>query len=131
MQNAHGACGKLDVQCGSPGTLSVSCSRERLLEKNGLRDGLGVDEILIVSSSGPESLRSSNSSNRSSISVGSTSPPTHQQAYLLFIIIVTVNKKTASEKLIITNNLKKKNATWKITNTGYINIKAKPGKVKW
>lgn len=61
----------------SPGTLSVSCSSERLLEKNGLSEGLGVDEMLIVSISGPESLRSSSSSNRSSISVGSTSPPEH------------------------------------------------------
>ncbi|PSN31241.1 hypothetical protein C0J52_22894 [Blattella germanica] len=59
----------------SPGTLSVSCSKERLLEKKGLREGFGVEEMLIVSISGPESLKSSNSSKRSSISVGSTSPP--------------------------------------------------------
>lgn len=59
-----------------PGTLSVSCSRDLLLEKNGRSEGLGVEDILIVSTSGPESLMSSNSSNRSSISAGSMSVPT-------------------------------------------------------
>lgn len=48
---------------------------ERLLEKKGLRDGFGVEVILIVSTSGPLSDRSSNSSKRSSISAGSMSPP--------------------------------------------------------
>jgi len=72
----------------SPGTLSVSCSNERLLEKNGLSEGLGVEEMLIVSISGPESLRSSSSSNRSSISVGSTSPPEKTQRTILFSSIL-------------------------------------------
>lgn len=58
-----------------PGTLRVSWRRERLLEKNGRREGLGVDEMLIVSTSGPESLMSSSSSNRSSMSAGSMSVP--------------------------------------------------------
>jgi len=72
----------------SPGTLSVSCSNERLLEKNGLSEGLGVEEMLIVSISGPESLRSSSSSNRSSISVGSTSPPEKTHRTILFFSIL-------------------------------------------
>lgn len=45
------------------------------LEKNGRSDGFGVDRIDNVSKSGPESLKSSSSSKRSSISAGSTSPP--------------------------------------------------------
>jgi hypothetical protein len=60
----------------SPAMGKVSCcARERLLEKNGRSDGFGVDEMLIVSISGPESLISSSSSKRSAMSVGSMSPP--------------------------------------------------------
>lgn len=47
----------------------------RELEKNGRSDGFGVDKIDNVSKSGPESLKSSSSSKRSSISAGSISPP--------------------------------------------------------
>lgn len=48
----------------------------RELEKNGRSDGFGVDKIDKVSKSGPESLKFSSSSKRSSISAGSMSPPT-------------------------------------------------------
>jgi hypothetical protein len=44
---------------------SGAMRRDRLEAKNGLSDGLGVDVTLSVSISGPESLRSSNSSIRS------------------------------------------------------------------
>lgn len=60
---------------GIPGVQRLSCSSERLDEKKGRSDGFGVDEMLSVSISGPDSDRSSSSSKRSSISVGSMSPP--------------------------------------------------------
>lgn len=46
-----------------------------LEQKKGLSEGFGVEPMLMVSTSGPESLYSSSSwSNRSSISAGSTVP---------------------------------------------------------
>lgn len=47
--------------------------RDRLEAKKGLREGFGVDVTESVSISGPESLRSSNSSIRSSMSPASIS----------------------------------------------------------
>lgn len=49
------------------------------LEKKGRSDGFGVDKIDNVSKSGPESLKSSSSSKRSSMSAGSMSPPLNKQ----------------------------------------------------
>lgn len=54
----------------------------RELEKNGRSDGFGVDKIDNVSKSGPESLKSSSSSKRSSISAGSISPPITTVMYM-------------------------------------------------
>lgn len=58
-----------------PGEFKLSCNKDLLEEKKGLRLGFGVDDMLIVSISGPDSDKSSSSSKKSSISVGSTSPP--------------------------------------------------------
>lgn len=63
------------LESNVPGTFKLSWRRDLLEEKNGLREGLGVEVILIVSISGPESDNSSKSSRRSSISAGSMSPP--------------------------------------------------------
>lgn len=64
---------------GTGGTSPSACTSERLLEKKGRSDGLGVDEMLMVSISGPESLISSSSSNKSAMSVGSMSAPAYEQ----------------------------------------------------
>ncbi len=81
--NACSLCCSCWILLDSPDSLlSSSCcccwwaSRFLLELKNGFNDGLGVEPTLMVSTSGPESspLRSSNWSNKSSISAGSTVP---------------------------------------------------------
>jgi hypothetical protein len=53
--------------------LRSGANKDRLEAKKGLNDGFGVDVTLKVSISGPESLRSSSSSIKSSISPASIS----------------------------------------------------------
>lgn len=74
-----------------------------LEEKKGLREGLGVEVMLMVSISGPESDNSSKSSRRSSISAGSMSPPfpEHELNTILLILTIVCTNKSVMVNLIV------------------------------
>lgn len=89
----------------------MSLTKDRDEEKYGRSDGFGVDEMLMVSTSGPESLKSS-SSNKSSISVGSISPPDTKEivfkhriltTHYFLLILWDINKFNRKETVINTN----------------------------